>query len=183
MKHINVVLISIDYLGSSTISRYPLFATKRKHWQRMMKRQSRCWNADFGCSCGAQVVAAVLDNEEDEDGHLVCMHIIQDLMRKSADTFLDHFARLGIFSKVQLLANSNNCPSSAELSSASDLTAALPAGSIARAAQDSPGSDMEDAKVFARKMKRKLKTNDMLPRVFQCNGQFLPTQPTLPNLS
>ena len=52
-----------------------------------------------------EVVAAVLDNEEDEDGHLVCMHIIQDLMNKSADTFLDHFARLGIFSKVQMLAN------------------------------------------------------------------------------
>lgn len=52
-----------------------------------------------------EVVAAVLDNEEDEDGHLVCMHIINDLMTKSADLFLDHFARLGIFSKVQLLAS------------------------------------------------------------------------------
>lgn len=53
-----------------------------------------------------EVVAAVLDNEEDEDGHLVCMQIIHDLMCKAADAFLDHFARLGIFSKVQLLANS-----------------------------------------------------------------------------
>jgi len=53
-----------------------------------------------------EVVAAVLDNEEDEDGHLVCMQIIHDLMNKAADTFLDHFARLGIFSKVQMLANS-----------------------------------------------------------------------------
>ena len=53
-----------------------------------------------------EVVAAVLDNEEDEDGHLVCMHIIHDLMNKSPETFLDHFARLGIFSKVQMLANS-----------------------------------------------------------------------------
>ena len=53
-----------------------------------------------------EVVAAVLDNEEDEDGHLVCLHVIQDLMNKSAETFLDHFARLGIFSKVQMLANS-----------------------------------------------------------------------------
>lgn len=52
-----------------------------------------------------EVVAAVLDNEEDEDGHLVCMHIINDLMTKSADLFLDHFARLGIFSKVQFLAS------------------------------------------------------------------------------
>ena len=55
-----------------------------------------------------QVVATVLDNEEDEDGHLICMHIIHDLMNKSAETFLDHFARLGIFSKVQLLATSTD---------------------------------------------------------------------------
>lgn len=53
-----------------------------------------------------EVVAAVLDNEEDEDGHLVCMQIINDLMHKAAETFLDHFARLGIFSKVQMLASS-----------------------------------------------------------------------------
>lgn len=32
------------------------------------------------------------------------MAIIQDLMIKSQDIFLDHFARLGIFSKVQTLA-------------------------------------------------------------------------------
>lgn len=30
--------------------------------------------------------------------------IIQDLMVKAQDIFLDHFARLGIFSKVQALA-------------------------------------------------------------------------------
>lgn len=30
--------------------------------------------------------------------------IIQDLMMKAQDIFLDHFARLGIFSKVQALA-------------------------------------------------------------------------------
>lgn len=30
--------------------------------------------------------------------------IIQDLMSKSQEIFLDHFARLGIFTKVQALA-------------------------------------------------------------------------------
>lgn len=42
--------------------------------------------------------------QEDEDGHLVVLGIIQDLMVKAPDIFLDHFARLGIFSKVQALA-------------------------------------------------------------------------------
>ncbi|XP_071454696.1 E3 ubiquitin-protein ligase HECTD1 isoform X6 [Hetaerina americana] len=51
-----------------------------------------------------EVLAAVLDNEEDEDGHLVVLQIIQDLMIKAQDIFLDHFARLGIFCKVMQLA-------------------------------------------------------------------------------
>uniref|UniRef100_A0A1Y1M238 E3 ubiquitin-protein ligase n=1 Tax=Photinus pyralis TaxID=7054 RepID=A0A1Y1M238_PHOPY len=51
-----------------------------------------------------EVIATVLDNEEDEDGHLIVLSIIQDLMIKAQDIFLDHFARLGVFSKVQALA-------------------------------------------------------------------------------
>ncbi|KAI4462742.1 e3 ubiquitin-protein ligase trip12 [Holotrichia oblita] len=51
-----------------------------------------------------EVIATVLDNEEDEDGHLVVLAVIQDLMVKAQEIFLDHFARLGIFSKVQSLA-------------------------------------------------------------------------------
>lgn len=45
-----------------------------------------------------------LSIQEDEDGHLVVLGIIQDLMLKAQEIFLDHFARLGIFSKVQALA-------------------------------------------------------------------------------
>ncbi|XP_029035831.1 E3 ubiquitin-protein ligase HECTD1 isoform X8 [Osmia bicornis bicornis] len=58
-------------------------------------------------SCGAmlvEVIASVLDNEEDEDGHLVVLQMIQDLMIKGKDEFLEHFARLGVFSKVAALA-------------------------------------------------------------------------------
>ncbi|XP_054003470.1 E3 ubiquitin-protein ligase HECTD1 isoform X8 [Hylaeus anthracinus] len=57
--------------------------------------------------CGAmlvEVIANVLDNEEDEDGHLVVLQMIQDLMVKGKDEFLEHFARLGVFSKVAALA-------------------------------------------------------------------------------
>ncbi|XP_051170118.1 E3 ubiquitin-protein ligase HECTD1 isoform X4 [Leptopilina boulardi] len=57
--------------------------------------------------CGAmlvEVIANVLDNEEDEDGHLVILQMIQDLMIKGKDEFLEHFARLGVFSKVASLA-------------------------------------------------------------------------------
>ncbi|XP_066257361.1 E3 ubiquitin-protein ligase Ufd4 isoform X1 [Euwallacea similis] len=51
-----------------------------------------------------EVIATVLDNEDDEEGHSVVLTIIQDLMVKDQKTFLDHFARLGIFTKVQALA-------------------------------------------------------------------------------
>uniref|UniRef100_W8ARD3 E3 ubiquitin-protein ligase n=1 Tax=Ceratitis capitata TaxID=7213 RepID=W8ARD3_CERCA len=55
-----------------------------------------------------EVVASVLDNEDDDDGHLVVLNIIEELMSKTQDEFLDHFARLGVFSKVQALMDPEN---------------------------------------------------------------------------
>uniref|UniRef100_A0A182IYJ4 E3 ubiquitin-protein ligase n=1 Tax=Anopheles atroparvus TaxID=41427 RepID=A0A182IYJ4_ANOAO len=40
---------------------------------------------------------------DDEDGHLVVLTIIEELMSKTQNDFLDHFARLGVFSKVHAL--------------------------------------------------------------------------------
>ncbi|XKL65492.1 hypothetical protein PGB90_008912 [Kerria lacca] len=45
---------------------------------------------------------------DDEDGQITVLQIIQDLMLKSQDIFLDHFARLGIFSKVQQLTSTGD---------------------------------------------------------------------------
>lgn len=57
-----------------------------------------------------EVIAAVLDNEEDDDGHLLILAMIKDLMVKAQDIFVEHFARLGVFVKVLAL-----CPSDSEL--------------------------------------------------------------------
>ncbi|XP_015591532.2 E3 ubiquitin-protein ligase HECTD1 isoform X2 [Cephus cinctus] len=46
----------------------------------------------------------ILNKSEDEDGHLVVLQMIQDLMVKGKEEFLEHFARLGVFSKVAALA-------------------------------------------------------------------------------
>ena len=35
-----------------------------------------------------QVIACVLDCEEDEEGHLSCLHILHDLMLKSQQVYL-----------------------------------------------------------------------------------------------
>jgi hypothetical protein len=46
-------------------------------------------------------MTAVLDNEEDEEGHLYCLMITQDLLAKDRDKmFIEQFAKLGLFSKV-----------------------------------------------------------------------------------
>ncbi|XP_018329894.1 E3 ubiquitin-protein ligase HECTD1 isoform X2 [Agrilus planipennis] len=47
---------------------------------------------------------------EDEDSHLVVLAVIQDLMMKAREIFLDHFARLGVFSKVRQLAGPPEIP-------------------------------------------------------------------------
>ncbi|XP_069119002.1 LOW QUALITY PROTEIN: E3 ubiquitin-protein ligase HECTD1-like [Argopecten irradians] len=47
-----------------------------------------------------EVMANVLDHEEDDEGHQVVLFIIKDLMSKGQDVFLEHFARLGLFGRV-----------------------------------------------------------------------------------
>ncbi|KAK0175018.1 hypothetical protein PV327_008803 [Microctonus hyperodae] len=73
--------------------------------------------ADKTAGCGAmlvEVIANVLDNEEDEDGHIIVLQMIQDLMMKGKDEFLEHFARLGVFSKVATLAGPQDSSSEPE---------------------------------------------------------------------
>lgn len=54
-----------------------------------------------------EVVASVLDNEDDDDGHLIVLNIIEEIMCKTQEEFLDHFARLGVFAKVQALMDTD----------------------------------------------------------------------------
>ncbi|XP_034793281.1 E3 ubiquitin-protein ligase HECTD1 isoform X5 [Pan paniscus] len=51
-----------------------------------------------------EITATVLDQEDDDDGHLLALQIIRDLVDKGGDTFLDQLARLGVISKVSTLA-------------------------------------------------------------------------------
>ena len=50
-----------------------------------------------------EVLTAVLDNEEDDEGTLTCLLIIQNLLGKDSDgIFLEQFAKLGMYQKVRL---------------------------------------------------------------------------------
>ncbi|PVD26171.1 hypothetical protein C0Q70_13840 [Pomacea canaliculata] len=51
-----------------------------------------------------EVLSLVLDAEEDDDGHLTVLNVMQDLMEKARSIFLEHFARLGLFARVAALA-------------------------------------------------------------------------------
>nr|XP_045011383.1 E3 ubiquitin-protein ligase HECTD1 isoform X5 [Jaculus jaculus] len=51
-----------------------------------------------------EITATVLDQEDDDDGHLLALQIVRDLVDKGGDIFLDQLARLGVISKVSTLA-------------------------------------------------------------------------------
>ncbi|XP_041122672.1 E3 ubiquitin-protein ligase HECTD1-like isoform X5 [Polyodon spathula] len=51
-----------------------------------------------------EITATVLDQEDDDDGHLLALQIIRDLVDKGGDVFLDQLARLGVINKVSTLA-------------------------------------------------------------------------------
>ena len=78
-----------------------------------------------------EVIAAVLDNEEDDDGHLLILNMVKDLMVKAQDIFVEHFARLGVFVKVLAL-----CPNESELAKKEETPERLETEAVA----------MEDAK-------------------------------------
>ena len=42
--------------------------------------------------------------QDDDDGHLTVLQVVQEVMNKGGSLFLDHFARLGLFGKVLNLA-------------------------------------------------------------------------------
>ena len=53
-----------------------------------------------------EVMTSVLDNEEDDEGHLTCLLITQDLLTKDSEGFfLEQFAKLGLFQKVHALSD------------------------------------------------------------------------------
>ena len=68
-----------------------------------------------------EVLTSVLDNEEEEEGHLSCLLIIQDLMNKddAGGVFLEQFAKLGLYQKVHALAEDSDDDSSTSSSSLS----------------------------------------------------------------
>lgn len=52
-------------------------------------------------------ISLLLIQQEDEDGQIAVLTIAEELMQKAGDIYLEQFARLGIFCKVQQLALTN----------------------------------------------------------------------------
>lgn len=49
-------------------------------------------------------IPAPLCGQDDDDGHLLALQIIRDLVDKGGDVFLDQLARLGVINKVSTMA-------------------------------------------------------------------------------
>lgn len=49
-------------------------------------------------------IVLFLIRQDDDDGHLLALQIIRDLVDKGGDVFLDQLARLGVINKVSTLA-------------------------------------------------------------------------------
>ncbi|KAK7477746.1 hypothetical protein BaRGS_00031034 [Batillaria attramentaria] len=62
------------------------------------------FSSPYFASSMTEVLGIVLDAEEDDDGHLTVLNIMTDLMEKARSVFLEHFARLGLFTRVASLA-------------------------------------------------------------------------------
>ncbi len=54
----------------------------------------------------SEVIAAVLESEDDCEGHLSALHIMQELLAKDRTSFDEQFARLGLPTKISGLAAS-----------------------------------------------------------------------------
>ncbi|KAM9569751.1 E3 ubiquitin-protein ligase HECTD1-like isoform 11-T11 [Salvelinus alpinus] len=63
-----------------------------------------------------EITATVLDQEDDDDGHLLALQIIRDLVDKGGDFFLDQLARLGVINKVSTLAGPTSDDENEEVS-------------------------------------------------------------------
>jgi len=64
-------------------------------------------NSSSTCTQIVEVISNCLDSEEDDECCLLALQMIQDLKDKEFNLFLEHFARLGVFSKVQIIAGVN----------------------------------------------------------------------------
>uniref|UniRef100_A0A674A421 E3 ubiquitin-protein ligase n=1 Tax=Salmo trutta TaxID=8032 RepID=A0A674A421_SALTR len=49
-----------------------------------------------------EITATVLDQEDDDDGHLLALQIIRDLVDKGGDVFLDQLARLALYKSKEV---------------------------------------------------------------------------------
>ena len=69
-----------------------------------------------------EVVSLVLSNEDDEDGQLVVLQMVDDLLSKAGPLLLDHCARLGVFSQVGILGGAHEPAQPLEIKDAANVS-------------------------------------------------------------
>ncbi|XP_029720236.2 E3 ubiquitin-protein ligase Ufd4 isoform X3 [Aedes albopictus] len=97
--------ILAKYSCADRVSKYVQNLRQQQHQQQQPPERRR--NSSSYIIPPPPPMLPLTPSQDDEDGHLVVLTIIEELMSKTQDDFLDHFARLGVFSKVQSLMGEN----------------------------------------------------------------------------
>lgn len=82
--------------------------------------------------------------QDDEDGHFVVLNILEEIMLKTGNEFLDNFARLGVFSKVQALMDEDSENESSVIKSPTDSD--LPAQSASQPSTSAGATEESSSK-------------------------------------
>lgn len=105
-----------------------------------------------------------LSKQDDEDGHFVVLNILEEIMLKTGTEFLDSFARLGVFSKVQALMDDETEAESSVIKSPTDFeVATAPSAATSQPSTSSSPSTAEESTTKG----KFLKWNTILS-VFEC---------------
>ncbi|XP_068683255.1 E3 ubiquitin-protein ligase HECTD1-like isoform X4 [Montipora foliosa] len=76
---------------------------KMIHYASQAQLEDLSQNLSFA-SVIVEVLSVVLDHDDDDDGHLTSLQIIEDLLEKCQEVYIGHLARLGVISHVAELA-------------------------------------------------------------------------------
>lgn len=89
----------------------------------------------------SEVLAAVMETEDDHEAHLSALHIMQDLLGKNRKAFDEQFVRLGLPNKIAALAGLLESDESANSNSNEE-------GAAAAVVAPPEGEDVEDGKTM-----------------------------------
>ncbi|CAG0885275.1 unnamed protein product [Cyprideis torosa] len=89
--------------ASLSLIRKMLYYVKRSSLLTLCAQENNEKPNDMGNTL-VEVIASALDTDDDEDGHLLAIYAAAALLKKAPEIFVEHFARLGVYSQIMQLS-------------------------------------------------------------------------------